>query len=460
MKLVFGLVLLSLALASDAVAGVGVWTPLPNASGGAIVVGPDGALYEGCSTFYVCKSVDGGFTWQMFSGPGPSLALGSTNVAAVDSSGTIYAAFIGGAEGTTFSALSVSSDGGTIWTGVLDQLGTDFLSLSIDPSSTQTLFVLTGVSNSPVLSDGRVQRSIDGGSHWTYVDPPTIEAAGSSVTAIALDPRTQGRLYAAALFFENLGAPPTPELFASGDDGSTWARSAANLPDTFTTLVVDPFHPATIYGAGSTGIFRSDDGGQTFASKSAVAATQIVTDALHAGRVYAATPANGVLTSSDAGTTWTAFNDGLASRSVYSIALDPANGYLYATTGSGVFVLQLASPTCQPDAHTLCLNNGRFSVTAEFQRTPEGTSSPATAVPLTSDTGYFWFFDPNNVEVVTKVLNGCSTNGHYWFFASGLTNVGVQISVTDTLTGTSKPYSNAVGSAFQPIQDTAAFPCP
>ena len=58
------------------------------------------------------------------------------------------------------------------------------------------------------------------------------------------------------------------------------------------------------------------------------------------------------------------------------------------------------------------------------------------------------------------MLNGCAKNSHYWFFASGLTNVGVQINVTDTATGTSKPYSNALGSAFQPIQDTSAFLCP
>jgi streptogramin lyase len=118
------------------------------------------------------------------------------------------------------------------------------------------------------------------------------------------------------------------------------------------------------------------------------------------------------------------------------------------------------SAGCVSDPQTLCLNNGRFSVTAAFQTTPEGPSAPATAVPLTANTGYFWFFDPTNVEVVAKVLDGCSTNGHYWFFASGLTNVGVQINVTDRVTGASKPYSNTLGTAFPPVQDTAAFPCP
>jgi hypothetical protein len=44
-------------------------------------------------------------------------------------------------------------------------------------------------------------------------------------------------------------------------------------------------------------------------------------------------------------------------------------------------------------------------VPADFQSTPEGPSAPATAVPPTSDTGYFWFFDPSNIELVVKVLH-------------------------------------------------------
>ena len=86
---------------------------------------------------------------------------------------------------------------------------------------------------------------------------------------------------------------------------------------------------------------------------------------------------------------------------------------------------------------------------------------PGTAVPLTPDTGYFWFFDPTNVEVVTKVLNGCSVDSHYWVFSSGLTNVGVTLTYTDTASGARKSYSNAVGDAFEPVQDTSAFAtCP
>lgn len=73
----------------------------------------------------------------------------------------------------------------------------------------------------------------------------------------------------------------------------------------------------------------------------------------------------------------------------------------------------------------------------------------------------FWFFSSNNVEMVAKVVNGCAFNERYWIFAGGLTNVAVNITVTDTQTGISRTYANPANTAFAPIQDTAALPtCP
>ena len=79
----------------------------------------------------------------------------------------------------------------------------------------------------------------------------------------------------------------------------------------------------------------------------------------------------------------------------------------------------------------------------------------------TSDTGLFTFFDPDNVEVVVKVLNGCSINNRYWVFAAGLTDVRATLRVRDTNTGQVKTYQNPQGVPFQPIQDSDAFAtCP
>ncbi len=116
--------------------------------------------------------------------------------------------------------------------------------------------------------------------------------------------------------------------------------------------------------------------------------------------------------------------------------------------------------TCPPTGTRLCLDGGRYGVEVEWH-TPDGHSGPGHAVNLTSDTGYFWFFDASNVEMVLKVLDACGINDAYWVFAGGLTNVAAQIAVTDYQTGIVHDYSNPQGVKFRPIQDTAAFAtCP
>jgi hypothetical protein len=110
--------------------------------------------------------------------------------------------------------------------------------------------------------------------------------------------------------------------------------------------------------------------------------------------------------------------------------------------------------SCVVSPTTLCLNSGRFAVTATYRK-PNGQSGNGTGVALTSDSGYFWFFSPSNIEVVVKVLNACTLNPpRYWVFGAGLTNVEVHLTVTDTQTGGSP-------QTYEPIQDTNAFStCP
>jgi hypothetical protein len=114
---------------------------------------------------------------------------------------------------------------------------------------------------------------------------------------------------------------------------------------------------------------------------------------------------------------------------------------------------------CVADANSLCLDNNRFRVTALWTKS-DNTSGSGTAVPLTGNSGYFWFFSDTNIELVVKALDGCSVNSNFWVFAAGLTNVNVTMIVEDTVTGRSQTYMNPQGVAYQPLQDTAAFPCP
>jgi hypothetical protein len=119
-----------------------------------------------------------------------------------------------------------------------------------------------------------------------------------------------------------------------------------------------------------------------------------------------------------------------------------------------------APSLCIGSQTTLCLSGGRFSVTAQWSE-PDGESGAAQAYPVSDDTASFWFFSSANLEMLVKVLNGCGVNSNYWFFAGGLTNLAVTITVTDTQSGHIQTYTNPQNSPFAPIQDTAAFAtCP
>ena len=108
-----------------------------------------------------------------------------------------------------------------------------------------------------------------------------------------------------------------------------------------------------------------------------------------------------------------------------------------------------------PSSSRLCLQAGRFAVEAVWKDFA-GNSGSGTAVPITSDTGYFWFFAPSNVEVVTKVLDGRPLNAKFWVFYGALSNVEYTLTVTDTLTGVQRQYHNPSGR-FASVGDTAAF---
>jgi len=106
------------------------------------------------------------------------------------------------------------------------------------------------------------------------------------------------------------------------------------------------------------------------------------------------------------------------------------------------------------------LNKSRFKVQTQWT-TSDAQTGAGQAIALTDDTGYFWFFGANSVEIVVKVVNGCIVNSNYWVFAGGLTNVNVVMTITDTQTGAVRTYTNTQGVAFRPIQDTSAFAsCP
>lgn len=104
---------------------------------------------------------------------------------------------------------------------------------------------------------------------------------------------------------------------------------------------------------------------------------------------------------------------------------------------------------------TMYLNGDRFRVEVAWTDF-DGNSGVGYQTELTGDTGTFWFFTPNNQELMVKALDARGVNGYYWLFYGSLSNVEFTVTVTDTVTGEVKTYRNASGT-FASVGDTAAF---
>lgn len=109
-------------------------------------------------------------------------------------------------------------------------------------------------------------------------------------------------------------------------------------------------------------------------------------------------------------------------------------------------------------AGPLKLQGGRFEVRARWTD-HAGNTGEGTGVAVTGDSGSLWFFDPDNVELMVKVLDGRPVNGHFWVFYASLSDVAYTLTVTDRVTGETKTYENPAGRLASHA-DTSAFSAP
>lgn len=114
----------------------------------------------------------------------------------------------------------------------------------------------------------------------------------------------------------------------------------------------------------------------------------------------------------------------------------------------------LSACGADPTTKKLCLSE-RFDVTVTCSA--PGRACTPNPVKLTDDTGYFWFFNDQNIELMTKVVDGRGLNGKFWFFYGALSDVQYQIQVKDRVTGNTKTYTNPQGQ-LSSVADTNALP--
>jgi photosystem II stability/assembly factor-like uncharacterized protein len=298
-------------------------------------------------------------------------------------------------------------------------------------------------------------RTDDWGENW--ISSSTVLDGVEAIAVPLSDPDT---LYAGA----------DGGIYRSRNSGVTWkALQAGNtlVLSSISAIAVDPASSSTVFAAGIVScicgapipsypaVWRSQDAGDTWSDVSG-GMTGVVVNALAIvgdSTVYAGT-AGGVFQFADATRHWTLVNNGLTNRHVLSLSAFGTR--LYAgTAGGGVFV---ANPgeTCVPGQTSLCLNARRFRVEVFWTASNILQSGDGQAMPLTVESGAFWFFQPSNVELTVKILDARTINGHFWVFWGALSNVGYTISVTDTVTGVSWVHDNPEGT-FASGADLEAF---
>ncbi|HEX4953960.1 MAG TPA: ELWxxDGT repeat protein [Thermoanaerobaculia bacterium] len=169
---------------------------------------------------------------------------------------------------------------------------------------------------------------------------------------------------------------------------------------------------------------------------------------------------------------WTSDGTAVGTRMVHDLAPGPAGsepeglhevgGRLYFNADDGAvgrepWSLPLVPPpsACGDSPQALCLNEERFRIEVAWTDF-EGNMGLGRPLPLTADTGAFWFFNPENLELMTKVLDGRTLNDHFWVFRGALTNVAHDLTVTDVETGLTRRYRNPSGR-FASAGDTDAF---
>jgi predicted esterase len=131
----------------------------------------------------------------------------------------------------------------------------------------------------------------------------------------------------------------------------------------------------------------------------------------------------------------------------------------------GVAFLAAAAPlpgtgACVPAPTVLCLRDGRYRVEVAWED-PRGNRGAGRVVPTASDaSGLFWFFAPDNWELMVKVLDGCPVNGRRWVFSAATTNVAYALTVHDTASGDTWRFENPSARPAPAVTDTTALPCP
>ncbi len=210
--------------------------------------------------------------------------------------------------------------------------GGDVRSLTYDPRNPDRILLGT--------SAGKLFVSTDNGASWSRF-AQLGEGDDLVLDHVVFDPAHSGTIYVAAWSVES---GERGELFRSRDDGRTWETIPAMHGKSIRAFAIAAGHPEIMVAGALDGVFRSDDGGQSWRKITPNGHSElknfesVAIDPADPGVIYAGTWHLPWKTS-NGGVTWSNIKKGIIDDSdVFSIIIDPQQpAVVYASACSGIY---------------------------------------------------------------------------------------------------------------------------
>ncbi|HKC87065.1 MAG TPA: SBBP repeat-containing protein [Blastocatellia bacterium] len=315
---------------------------LPNATVQTIGFSPTNTILA-ATTLGLFKSADGGAQWG-FNGALPSVSgtqpvanaiafdTKTPAIAYLATSLGVYKSFNGGAN---FQLRSIGLPSGNVF------------ALLVDPVNTATLYAGTSFG---------VYKSLNGGESWLPANIVSGDSLSSTtIRSLVFDPANPATIYAGT----------SRGVYKTVNSAGAWAAANTGLGTgssgpAITALAIDPTAPMTLYAGANTAnttLFKTTNGGAMWQASDTglsaavggvvmrMAPVSLAVNRTTPATIYAGTPL-GVFKTTDAGANWSLASNGLATRNITSLAIDPAAAntvYAGTVAGSDAFVAKLGA---------------------------------------------------------------------------------------------------------------------
>ncbi|MDX1462838.1 MAG: glycosyl hydrolase [Marinirhabdus sp.] len=228
----------------------------------------------------VWKTTNAGTTWTPIFDDQPSYSIGAVtldpnnpNIVWVGSGEDSGGRHVGYGDG-----VYKSMDGGATWKNMGLENSQHISRVIVHPENSNVVWVS---AQGPLWSKGGdrgLYKTTDGGATWNKT---LGDDEWTGVTDVVMDPQNPDRLYAATwqrhrTVAAYLGGGPKSGLYRSDDGGETWTELTVGLPNSSlgkTGLAISPQNPDVVYAALETdrrtgGVYRSQDGGSSWTKMS------------------------------------------------------------------------------------------------------------------------------------------------------------------------------------------------